>query len=287
MVARPKLVVIVGETASGKSTWAMDIARQFDGEIIASDSRTVYRGMDIGTAKPSQEDQQEIRHHGLDLVDPGERFTAAQFKEFANSAISDISSRGKLPIMVGGTGLYNDAVMFDFSFSKDMDKDRREQLEAMTDQQLADLVDEAKGYEVNKKNRRHMIRFIETGGTAKNDKSLRDNTLVLGVSRSKNQIRERISKRVELMFRMGLRKEVDELISQYGWESEALTGIGYREFRQFYEDGVSMGKVKRDIVQASINYAKRQRTWFKRNPHINWLEPHADVIKIVGEFINN
>ncbi len=264
------LVVIVGPTASGKSGVAMKIARQFDGEIITADSRTIYKGLDVGTGKPTFEDQEEISHHCLDLVEPGERYTAAQFKEDAIAAINDIHTRDKVPIMVGGTGLYVDGVIFDFQFADVSDPEKRAKLETRSDEELSKQLEEAGDTTVNRKNRRHMIRFLETGGTPKDKKILRDNTIVVGIVRERNELRTLINKRVEQMFRAGLRNEVEELIEKYGWGSEALTGIGYREFEQNYKDGISMSKVKRDIIQDSLHYAKRQRTWFKRNPHIKW-----------------
>ena len=234
------LVVVVGETASGKSTLAMDIAKKYDGEIIAADSRTIFKGMDIGTAKPSKQDQKEIPHHLLDIALPNERFTAAAFQKMAEKAIEDIHKRHKLPVMVGGSGLYVDSVVFNYSFDAPNDEDRQ---------------------------------------------IMRENTLVIGIKIPKKQLRERITQRVEKMFKQGLRKEVDELQKKYGWDSEAMTGIGYREFKAFYDKQASMSQIKRDIVQNTIHFAKRQRTWFKRNPQIKWFQNPEDALKAVKSFL--
>ncbi len=283
------LVVVVGETASGKSGLAMKIAEAFDGEIIAADSRTIYRGMDIGTAKPSQEEQQTIVQHGLDVVEPGQDYNVADFQRDAKAAIQDISSRNKLPIMVGGTGLYIDSVLFDFDFGKPKNEALRTELSQKNMEELQSLAQQT-GLEVSNemlKNKRHLIRAIETAGAEKGRKELRLNTLVIGVNLTKNQLRKRVVTRVELMFRKGLRKEVDELVDKYGWDNEAMTGIGYREFKDYYDGNISMSKVKETIVRKTMQYAKRQRTWFKRNRQIEWFDSPDKAFDRVGEYLEN
>ena len=284
------LIAVVGETASGKSGLAMEIARRFNGEIIAADSRTIYRGMDIGTAKPSRADQEEIPHHMLDTIDPDQIFTAAEFQAKANEIINDIYVRGKLPVIVGGTGLYVDSVLFDYSFNEKGDENERQKLENMH-------IDELQSYAAEHqieldheavKNKRYLIRMIETRGLKNNDRGhMRTNTLVLGLKLERSKIRKRIEQRVESMFRSGLRTEVDTLQHKYGWDHEALSGIGYREFRAFYENEASMSKVKRDVVQNTLKYAKRQRTWFKRNPAIQWFKEPEDALKAAQVFLED
>src|SRR5688572_21256799 len=159
------LIVIAGPTASGKSALAMKVAKKYNGEIICADSRTVYKGMDIGTAKPSAVDRKEVPHHLLDIVQPNQPFTAADFKEQALAAIDDISGRGKLPIMVGGTGLYIDSVIFDYRFGDPADPDKRAQLQDMTLEQLQQMcVMEGIRLPENTKNKRHLVRAVELGG---------------------------------------------------------------------------------------------------------------------------
>ncbi len=161
--SRPKLLVIVGPTASGKSELALNIAKKYNGEIIAADSRTVYRDMNIGTAKPSLDDQKALLHWGLDLVNPGQRFTAADFKQYAEAKIVDIQKRGKLPLLVGGTGLYIDSVLFDFGFLADFDPKLRKELEQLSVQDLQKIIKQ-RGYTMptNYQNKRYLIRVIET-----------------------------------------------------------------------------------------------------------------------------
>ena len=226
-----KLVVVVGMTASGKSAAALKIAQQYGGELICADSRTIYRGMDIGTAKPSAQEQKLVKHHLLDIITPDQKFTAAKFKKLANQAIQDIHSRGKLPIIVGGTGLYINSVIFDYSF-----------------------------------------------GASKTKKSLRPGTLLLGTRLPDDQQRQRINQRIDEMFAQGLELEVKTLSERYGWQAPGLSAIGYREWQDYFvgqttgDDKITTEDVKQQIQNATWQYARRQRTWFRANPGINWQD---------------
>ena len=169
-----KVVAVVGQTASGKSRLAIEIAKRFDGEVIAADSRTIYRGMDVGTAKPTSEEMEGIAHYGLDLVSPGEYFTAADFKGYAQGVIDAISSRGKLPVLVGGTGLYIDGVLYDYSFGQKSSSSERS---ALNNKYIDELTTLAKslGIEIpssSVKNKRHVIRLIERDGHTENNTEL-------------------------------------------------------------------------------------------------------------------
>jgi len=273
------LVVIVGETASGKSALGLEVAQELDGEIISADSRMVYKGMDVGTAKPTRQEQSLVAHHLIDVVEPDQEFTVADFKRLALAAIEDIRQRGKIPVMIGGTGLYVDALVYDYTFRRRYDKQIRAGLERLPLERLQKLVREH-GFtqEATDKNRRHLIRLLETGALPHNDrKEIIDNVLLVGLRLPRAQLRRNIEARVEQMFRRGLRKEVDELVARYGWEHEALTGIGYREFEAYDLREISVAQVKRQIVQHALKYARRQRTWFKRNQHINWFEARNEA----------
>ena len=182
-MSRP-LVVITGPTASGKTSLAIRIAKKFNGEIICADSRTVYKGMDIGTAKPTKEEQAGVPHWGIDLVEPGERFTVADFQEYAYKKIDDIRSRGKLPMLVGGTGLYIDAVIDGYEFSGDADCKLRKRLEEMT---LDDLYEYCTKNNINlpenKKNKRYVIRSIERKSiSVKIHREIFNNIIVVGIA---------------------------------------------------------------------------------------------------------
>jgi len=266
------LVVIVGPTASGKTLLAVELAQQFDGEIICADSRTVYKGMDIGTAKPSAEEQQSIPHWGLDLVEPSERFTAADFKKYAEQKIDEIRSRGRVPFLVGGTGLYVDAVLFDYQFGGEVDSVYREELEKMT-------VDELHAYcnnnnillPENAKNKRYVIRAIEQKSISVKGKTAPiSNSIIVGIATDKEQLRTRIAKRTEQLFENGVVDEATTLGKKYSWNSEAMTGNIYRIVKSYLEGEYTLDIAKEKNTTADWRLAKRQLTWLRRNEHIRW-----------------
>lgn len=265
------LLVIVGPTASGKSSTAMRIAEEFNGEIICADSRTIYKGLDVGSAKPTAEDRVRVPHWGLDLVEPGEVFTAADFKFYAQQKVQEIRDRGRLPIIVGGTGLYVDGVIFDYDFVK-TDPKLRETLERLS---LEELIDYCSNNNVtlpeNQQNRRYVIRAIER----KNVSGKRlvepiDNTLVVGIATNKEELMSRISARAEQLFQTGMVEEAKILGEKYGWNSEAMTGNIYRLVHQYLNGEFDEEGLKQRFITADWQLAKRQITWLKRNPFIAW-----------------
>jgi tRNA dimethylallyltransferase len=282
------LVVIVGVTASGKSALAMDLAQRFNGELICADSWTVYQGFDIGTAKPSAEDVARIPHHLLDIADPADGFSAAVFQRLALKAIEDISSRGKLPIMVGGTGLYIDSVLFDYSFLPPSDPDLRNALSTMSLEELLTRA-ERMGLDttgIDLRNKRRVIRLIENNGTRPTRKELRHNTLTLGIIMERTESRERIARRIDLMLNLGLENEVRQLAEVYGWGVEPMKGIGYREWREYFDDTQTLNEIRDRILKGSMELAKRQQTWFKRNQSIQWLSDRSNAVEILTTFLN-
>lgn len=195
------LVVIAGPTASGKSATAMEIAREFNGEIICSDSRTIYKGLDIGTAKPSASDQAEVPHWGLDIATPGDVFTAADFKSYALKAIADIRSRGRLPILVGGTGLYVDGVIFDYEFQKTSPELRAELERRSLEELVQYCADNNIALPENEKNRRHVINaIVRNNAEPKGLSSPIDNTLIVGIATDRDVLRQRIRDRAGQLF---------------------------------------------------------------------------------------
>ena len=282
MAARP-LIVIVGETASGKTALSIELAKRLDGEIICADSWTVYKGFDIGTAKPTQDEQEGIPHHLLDAADPAEGFSAAVFQRMAKQAIEGIAERGRLPIMVGGTGLYIDSILYDYSFLPASDPTIREELNAMT---LEELLAKAEHMEldtstIDTRNKRRVIRLIENNGVLPTRHPLRDNTLVLGIRRPLDELREHIVKRVDVMVEQGLADEVRRLGERYGWDCEPMKAPAYRAFREYATGTISLDEAKSRMVQNDLKLAKKQRTWFKRNSSIHWVDSGVDIEEIL------
>ena len=267
------LVVIAGPTASGKTALAIELAEKFGGEIICADSRTIYKYMDIGTAKPSAEDRARVPHHGIDLVEPGEDFSAADFKFYALGMIADIRARGKVPFLVGGTGLYIDAVVYDYQFGPKADPVQREILESMTLEQLHDYC-----YKNNVKlpeniyNKRYVIRAIEQKSiNVKRREVPIENCIVVGIATDRDVLRQRITQRAEQLFADGVVDEAKKLGERYGWESEAMTGNIYRLVHEYLEGRWDEEQLKERFVFADWQLAKRQLTWLKRREHIEWM----------------
>lgn len=282
------LIVIVGETASGKSSVALDLAIRFDGEIVCADSWSVYKEFDIGTAKPSDSDRKQVRHHLLDVTEPLEGFSAAVYKELAQAAIKDISSRGKLPIMVGGTGLYVDGVLFDYGFLPAVSSELRDELNKLPIAQLINRI-ESLGIDlsgIDIRNKRRLIRLIETNGIRPTRSDIRPNTLILGLKVDREQLKERIIARVDQMLDVGLEEEVRLLSDKYGWDVEPMKGIGYSEFNDYFNGSQSLALTRDRIISDTLGLAKRQRTWFKRNQSIQWCDDPSKVVDLVTTFLN-
>lgn len=256
MTDSEKLLVIVGPTASGKTALSINIAKKFNGEIICADSRTLYKDMNIGTAKPTVEEMSGVPHHMLDIINPDQKYNVASFQGRTLELIKDISKRGKLPILVGGSGLYIDSVIFGYKFSSgDMERDPI--------------------------NPRH----LKSPGN-KQDK-LRENTLVLGINPGKEVLKERIIKRMDKMLNEGFEDELRSLVNKYGWDAPGMLAPGYRAFRSYVEGEASLEEAKERFVLNDMQLAKRQRSWFKRNENILWLEDLTDAERFVQKFVSS
>lgn len=268
----PPLIVIAGPTASGKTALAISLATQFGGEIICADSRTIYRGMDIGTAKPTIDEQRVAVHWGLDLVEPGEYFTAADFKQYATEKVAEIRRRGRIPFLVGGTGLYVDAVLFDFQFGPRADAGVRHDLGQNTIEELQLYCKENNiALPENFQNKRYLIRAIERKSISdKRETNPVPNTIIVGITTEKNTLRTRIELRSEQLFDNGVVEEATDLGKKYGWESEAMTGNIYPLVRQYQQGILSRDELQEQFVVHDWRLAKRQLTWLRRNPYILW-----------------
>ena len=280
------LLVIVGQTASGKTSLAFKLAEQFNGEIICADSRTVYREANIGTAKPSAAEQSKIRHHLLDVVSIDESFSVADFKHSADKAIDDISSRSKLPILVGGSGLYINAVIYNYQFRDIKDGSAREDFkDASVEELQSELVSRNIALPENSRNKRYLIRSIEAGDqTVINDK-IRDDTLIIGLEIADDDLQNRIKMRTEQMFRGGLIDETIRLHQKYGWDNRVMKAPAYTAVREYAEGRHTMQEAIEYCIKLDLKLAKKQRTWFKRNEYIQWVTA-SKAQAIVQEYLN-
>jgi len=267
------LIVIVGPTASGKSALALDLAERYNGEIICADSRSIYKGLDIGTAKPTREDQARVPHWGLDLVEPGELFSAADFQRYARKKIADIRNRGKVPFLVGGTGLYIDGVILEYEFGPNADTKERAKWEAMTLEELHMYCNKNNvTLPDNSDNKRYVIRAIEQKSINTKRRTAPDeHTFVVGIATEREQLRQRITHRAEHLFSHGMLEEAIAAGEQYGWDSEAMTGNIYKLARRYQVGELDYEAVQQANVTADWRLAKRQLTWFKRHSFIHWL----------------
>jgi tRNA dimethylallyltransferase len=286
--ARQPLVVIIGPTGSGKTAAAVELAKLYHGEIICADSRTIYNDLNIGTAKPTLEEQQGIPHHGLDLIDPDQHYSAAEFKRFAERTVKDIRARGKLPIMAGGTGLYVDGYIYDFSFAPLPEPALRAELEAMDLEQLQARARQRGIVEtdVDFNNPRHLGRAVERGSAPRTRGPLPAGTLLLGLQIEREQLRGRITKRVDTMFASGLIEEVQNIIAEYGADAPGMLAPGYKAVSAYLNDKLSLEEAKRLFIRSDMHLAKRQMTWFRRNPDIIWCSSTEQVNDYVSGFLD-
>ncbi len=279
------VIAIVGQTASGKSSLALALAERYNGEIIAADSRTIYKEMDIGTAKPSAAEQARVPHHLIDVVTPDQTFTVADFKQQAKKAIKDIQGRGKVPILVGGTGLYIDSVLYDFTL-RPVDEAQRAELEQLSVPELQERITE-QGLELpnNPQNPRHLVRVLESNGEPSARKPLRAQTLLIGLDVPADVLQERIEARTTHMFTHGLEDEVHALHKTYDWGTPGMSAIGYAEFEPYIAGRCSLETVKEQIIVHTRQYAKRQKTWFKRNTDIRWCTISEEAEHLTEAFL--
>lgn len=271
------LVAIVGPTASGKTALAIRLAKQFDGEVICADSRTVYRGLDIGTAKPTSEERSTVPHWGVDLVDPSERFTVVDFQQYAYKKIDEIRMRGRIPFIVGGTGLYVDAVMYHFLFpSVDAaSRSLRSQLERQDIEKLHQYCHKNNiKLPENYKNKRYVINTIVRNEHKYNrEQFLEPNSFIVGITTEKHVLRKRIHDRADTIISASTIAETKNVARKYGWANEAMTGNAYPLIRRYLAGTLTAEELKEKFEIADWRLAKRQLTWLRRNKEIHWYSP--------------
>jgi len=300
-----KLIVIVGPTASGKTDSSINLAKKFNGEVISADSRQIYKGMDIGTAKPI--DLQNVPHWMLDIKNPDQIYSVAEYKEEAVRIIKDIQERGKLPIMVGGTGLYVKSVVDNLDIPKvQADPILRQKIEKDVEQKGLDFVfkklialDPEATYIIDPKNPRRVIRALEITLLTKKPYSAQRKSgsplfdvCQIGIKPEKADLIKRINLRIDQMVKDGLVDEVKNLIKKYppsrragGKNQQAFDAIGYREIIDYLNNKATLPQAIEDMKMNTWHYAKRQITWFNADKRIHWIKDCKESENLVRRFI--
>ena len=287
---KPEIVCVVGPTASGKTEYAINLAKKYNGEVVSCDSMQIYRYMDIGTAKPTQEEMQNIPHHMIDFVDPREDYSVADFVRDARACINDILERKKLPVLCGGTGLYVDSILNQIEFSEEKkDEKYRHQLQELAQVKGNDAVyallleqDPKAAEAIHPHNLKRVIRALEiiktTGMTKEEaDKKARKEPVyqatIYGMQMEREKLYQRINLRVDQMMDRGLLDEVRRLLEMgVSRKSTAMQAIGYKELAEYFDGFCSLEEAVDSIKRESRRYAKRQMTWFRRNSDIIWIQ---------------
>ncbi len=302
---KAKVIVIAGPTASGKTSLSIELAKKINGEVISSDSMQIYKDMTIGTAKPTLEEMDGISHHLINFVSPDSRYSVADFKKDAEKAIDDIVSRGKVPIVVGGTGLYIDTLIYGIEYPElDLDEEYRKELmqKAESEEGLAELYEQAKKIDpqaiekISSSDKKRITRILEvykaTGKTKTElEKISRINGVkydyrVFAIGMDREKLYERINLRVDIMMKQGLVDEVKELVKKYSKFPTAMQGLGYKEVVEFLNGDITEQEMIDKIKQESRRYAKRQLTWFRKNKEIIWINGLEDKQKNIELIIN-
>ena len=286
---KPKVIVICGPTASGKTSLSISLAKKINGEIVSCDSMQIYKEMDIGSAKPTVEEMQEIKHYLVDFVSPEKRYSVSEYKEDASKAIEEIINKGKTPIIVGGTGLYLNSLIYNIQYNEmEVDLNYRRELEKEAEEyglevlyNRAKEIDPEEMEKVSANDKKRITRVLEIyNATGRNKTELEKksrkevpyNYLIFGINMERSILYDRINKRVDIMLEQGLIEEVKNLINKYSNMPTAMQGLGYKEVKEFLDGNISKEEMIEKIKMETRRYAKRQITWFKRIKNIIWLD---------------
>lgn len=301
MNQKPKIIVILGQTASGKSDLAVLLAKKFNGEVISADSRQVYKGLDIGTGKINKKEMRGVPHHLLDVALPKKVFTASDFKDLAEKAIEKILKNKKVPIICGGTGFYIDALFGDKQIPEvPPNLELRKELEKKTVEELFEILkklDPDRALSIDAKNPRRLIRAIEicsalgrvpplhqdSAGQAKYE------VLKIGIKVDEKELKERINKRIEKWFKQGLLAEVASLHKKgLSWKRMSEIGLEYKLVGQYLQNKISKELMIERMQIETYQYAKRQMTWFKKSKGVGWfdLRDVGEIVSSLEKFIN-
>ena len=288
---KPKVIVIVGPTASGKTALSIELAKKINGEIISCDSMQIYKDLNIGSAKPTIEEMQGIKHYLIDEVEPTQRFSVAEYKKRAEKAIEEIIKKGKIPIVVGGTGLYANSLIYGIEYNEiEYDEKYRNELMklAQTEEGLESLFEKAQKIDpkamekISKNDKKRIVRILEiynsTGKTKTEQekesrkKEVKYDYKVFALNMERSVLYERINKRVDIMLEQGLIEEIKNILKKYNEFPTAMQAIGYKEIVEYFNGDLTKQEAIEKIKQESRRYAKRQLTWFKKIANVKWLD---------------
>lgn len=291
---KPKVIVIGGPTASGKTALSIELAKKINGEIVSADSMQIYKEMNIGTAKPEKEEKQNIKHYMLDIINPNERYSVADYKRDAKDAIRKIIKDGKIPIVVGGTGLYIDSLIYEIEYPEiETDIAYRKSLEEIVEKdgllvlyEKAKQIDEKAMEKISKNDKKRILRVLEiyhqTGKTKTElDKESRKEPefdyKMFAINMNRELLYDRINKRVDIMIEKGLVEEVETIYNKYKEFPTSMQALGYKEVVEYLEGKVSKEEMIEKIKMESRRYAKRQLTWFRKNKETKWLNGEDSI----------
>ena len=292
---KPKVIVICGTTASGKTALSVELAKQINGEIISADSMQIYKDMNIGTAKITEEEKQGIKHYMIDIVSPDTRFSVAEFKQKAEEAIEEIIKKGKTPIIAGGTGLYINSLIYNIKYTDiKIDEDYRKSLEDRVEKEgLESLYKEAKKIDpkametISENDKKRILRVLEIynqTGKTKTEMEIESRKeqpkydyKMYAINWPREELYNRINKRVDIMIEQGLIGEVESIIKKYKTFPTAMQGLGYKEVVEYLENKITKEEMIEKIKMESRRYAKRQITWFKKVENIVWLQGNNEI----------
>lgn len=286
---KPKVIVIAGPTASGKTALSIELAKTIKGEIVSADSMQIYQQMDIGTAKPEEKEKQNIKHYMLDIIKPNERYSVADYKKEAKKAIRTILSKGKTPIVVGGTGLYINSLIDEIDYPKlETDLSYRKQLENLVQKEgLQNLYEQAKQIDskamekISPNDQKRILRVLElyhqTGKTktqleAESRKEPEFDYKLFAITRNRENLYQRINQRVDQMIEKGLIDEVKNIYACYQEFPTSMQALGYKEVVEYLKGNINKEEMIEEIKMESRRYAKRQLTWFRKNKQTIWLD---------------
>lgn len=291
----PKILVIVGPTSSGKTSLSIELAKKFNGEVISADSRQVYKGMDLGTGKVTKKEMQGIKHYLLDVVSPNTQFNADKFVKLGEKAIKEILKKGKLPIICGGTGFWIDALLYGLPESVAPDWKLRHKLEKLSAEELLNKLKKVwpeRAVKIDPQNKRRLIRALEMAlqgikPELSKSKISKYDILKLGVLRDKAELRQRIHNRLLLRVKQGMIQEVANLHKKgVSWRRLDDFGLEYRFISRYLRGVIKTKQEMLDLLEtASIQYAKRQGTWFKRDKDINWVRNTKKGVQMVRKWL--